>query len=302
MASLITLNSSNASTTNTNVFQFTFPSGSVKFRNATVAVQSIIIPYSWLNLNAAAYNNTQLQITMPVTIGGSSIQQTISLTIPNGFYTLANLNSYLQAQMISLGYYLIDANGSNVYYLELVSNTNLDNCQLNVYPVPTTKPVLWSYGATGTWGAAGVGSLPTTPNQVPQLITLSNNFGSLIGFAANSTFPSSTTSASIVSTTSTLVPQITPVTSLYVGCDLTRNLYANPTNILCNVALTSEYATNIIYTPYEMVDLPVLEGNINGFTVVFYDQSFNPLPIIDTNLTVNLLLRFNKNTELNYNK
>lgn len=301
MASLITVNQTNA-TTNTNIFQYNFPSGSVKFKGAKVAVQSIIIPYSWFNLNAASYNNTQVNITMPVTIGGSSIQQTINLTIPNGFYEVSDINSYIQSQLISKGYYLKDGSGNNVYYIQLVYNTQLNNVQLNCYPVPITLPSGYSYGSTGTWGAAGIGSLPTLANQVPQLVTLKNNFGKLIGFDSITSYPSSTTSSTTVSTLSSSVPYITPVTSLYVGCSLTRNLYSNPTNILCNVAITSEYATNLIYTPSEMVFLPILEGNIPGFNVIFYDQNFNALPIIDTNLSVNLLLKFDENTQLNYNK
>ena len=195
--------------------------------------------------------------------------------------------------MIANGYYLINASGANVYYLQLTINTNLNNAQLNVYPVPTTLPSGYSYGATGTWGQASVGSLPTTANQVPQMITLANNFGKLIGFASSTSFPSSTTSSSTVSITSSLVPQITPVQSIYAGCSLVRNIYANPTNILCNIPITSIYGTNIIYNPPSFSFLPILNGNLPSFQVIFYDQLFNQLPIVDTNLTVNLLIETN---------
>jgi hypothetical protein len=293
MSSLITLNTTNVSSTQNNVFNFNFPSGSVNFKNAKVAVQSIIIPYSWLNINNTVYNNAQVQLTFPVTIGGSNVQSTLSLTIPNGFYQVSDINNYFQAQMIANGYYLINASGANVYYLQLTINTNLNNAQLNVYPVPTTLPSGYSYGATGTWGQASVGSLPTTANQVPQMITLANNFGKLIGFASSTSFPSSTTSSSTVSITSSLVPQITPVQSIYAGCSLVRNIYANPTNILCNIPITSIYGTNIIYNPPSFSFLPILNGNLPSFQVIFYDQLFNQLPIVDTNLTVNLLIETN---------
>jgi len=69
-----------------------------------------------------------------------------------------------------------------------------------------------------------------------------------------------------------------------------RNIYANPTNIVANVALTSAYATNILYNPQEFVWLPILEGNFPSFQIIFYDNNFNALPIVDSNLTVNLLL------------
>jgi hypothetical protein len=268
-SSLITLNSSNVSTTQTNTFNYSFPSGSVNFKNSRVAVQSIIIPYSWLNVNGTVYNNAALQLIFPVRISGSNTTATLNLTIPNGFYTVSQLNSYLQSQMIAAGYYLVNGRSQNVYYLEIVANTQLNNAQLNCYVVPTILPGSYSYGATGTWGAAGVGSFSTAGNLVPQFVTLSNNFGSLIGFASNTTFPASNASSTTVSTTSSLVPQITPVQSIYVGCSLVRNIYANPTNIVCNIPLTSAYSTNILYNSQEFVWLPILNGNFPNFTVQF---------------------------------
>jgi len=291
-SSLITVNATNASGTQTNLYTYNFPSGSVNFKNAKIAVQSIIIPYSWLNVNGTFYNNASFNILMPVKIAGSTVISTVSITIPNGFYTLQNINQYMQAQLVSNGYYLINGSSQNIFYIEFVVNTQLNNVQMNSYVVPTTLPSGYSYGATATWGVAGVGSLPSTANLVPQLQTLSNNFGSLIGFAPSSTFPASNSSSTTVSTASTIVPQITPVQSVYCGVSLVRNKYSNPTNIIANIPLTSAYATNIIYAPQEFVWLPILNGNFPGFQVIFYDQLFNPLPIVDTNLTVNFILEF----------
>jgi hypothetical protein len=290
--SLITINQSNVSSQN-NIYNYTFPSGSVNFKNARVAVQSIIIPYSWLNVNGTVYNNASFNILMPVKIAGSTVVSTVNINIPSGFYTLQNINQYMQSQLIANGYYLINASSQNVFYIEFVINTNLNNVQLNCYVVPTSLPTGYSYGSTGTWGTPSVGSLPSTANLVPQLQTLNNNFGLLIGFASSTNFPSSNSSSVTVSTTSSFVPQITPVQSVYVGVSLVRNKYQNPTNVIANVPLTSSYATNIIYAPQELVFLPVLTGNFASFQVIFYDQFFNPLPIVDTNLTVNLLLEFN---------
>ena len=161
-SSLITLNSSNVSNTQTNIFNYTFPSGSVNFKKSRIAVQSIVIPYSWLNVNDTVYNNAAAQLIFPVRISGSSTTSTINITIPNGFYIVTQLNQYLQSQMIADGYYLVNGSSQNVYYLEIVANIQLNNTQLNCYVVPTTLSGGYSYGATATWGAAGVGSFNTT--------------------------------------------------------------------------------------------------------------------------------------------
>ena len=287
--SYLNLNQASVSPTQPNVFQYRYPSGSVTYKNARIAIQSIIIPYSWLNVNQTQYNNTAIQLKMPVTIAAVSVQTTINITIPDGFYTIDALNQYLQSQMIAGGYYLVNSSGNNVFYLEIVANPQLNNAQLNVYPVPTALPSGYSYGTTATWGAAGIGSLPTTANQVPQLTTLANNFGSLIGFAQSTTFPSSTTSSVVVSTLSSTVPQITPVQNILIGCSLVRNIDASPTNIIATVPLTSAYATNIIYQPSEYIWMPILNGNVSSFQIIFYDQAFNQLPMVDTNVSIALI-------------
>ncbi len=293
MTTLLTLNSSNVSQTQNNVYTFQFPTGSVNFKNCRCALQSVILPYSWVNVDSTVYNNASFQIIMPVTIGGSSVTDTLSLTIPSGFYSLDQINSYIQAQLINAGYYLVNASGNNVYYIELVANLNLNTAQLNCYVVPNTKPASWSYGSTGTWGTAGVGTLPSA-NKVPQLVLLNNNFGKLIGFASSTTYPASNSSASTVSYSSSFMPQITPVTSVYIGCSLVKNEYSNPTSIIGNMGITSNFATQIIYSPNEFTWLPVLDGSVPGFSITFYDQLFNNLAIRDTNLTINLLLEINK--------
>jgi hypothetical protein len=276
------------------MFNYNFPSGSVNFKNAKMAVQSIIIPYSWLNVNNEFYNNAKFNIIVPVKIAGVTTTATLNLTIPNGFYTLQNINQFLQAELIKAGYYLVNTSSQNVYYIEFVVNNQLNNVQLNSYVVPTTLPGSWSYGATSTWGAAGVGSLPSTSNLVPQLQTIANNFGDLIGFVKSTTFPASNVSAVTVSTASSFVPQITPVQSLYCGVSLIRNKLANPTNIIANIPLTSAYATNIIYIPQELIWLPVLNGNFTSVQIIFYDQLYNALPIIDTNLTATFLIQYDE--------
>lgn len=278
MASLVTLNASNVSPIQNNVYNLNFPTGSVNFENAEIAVSSIIIPYSWYNVSSV-YNNQSFSIIMPV--GASNT--TMNLTIPQGFYTLEQINSYIQSQLIAQGYYLVNSQGQNVYYIEIVGNLNLNSTQLNCYGIPTSTPV--GYTNPASW------SLPTI-QRCPQLVIPSNNFGLLIGFAS-STFPS-VQQSSTYSITSTFTPQITPVTSIYCACSLVKNKYSNPTNIIANIGITSTFATQIIFNPSNFIWLPVLTGNTPSIKITFYDQLYNNLPILDTNLTVNLLIREKK--------
>ena len=272
----------NNATSNANVFQYSFPSGSVNFKNNSIALQSVIIPYSWYNITSA-YNNNSFQVIYPD--GASTITKTY--TLPDGFYQITDINNYLQAQMIAQGYFLVNAQNQNVYYIEIVPNGNLDKVQINCYQTPTSLPTGYAYGSSGTWGTNG---LPSNVNQVPQIvISASNTFSTLIGFSA-ATYPSTATQTSTYSATSTIIPQLSNVASLICTCSLVNNILANPANTMNSIPITSTFGSQIIYAPTYLVKLNILDGNYNQLTFSFFDNNLNALKILDENITINLLI------------
>lgn len=278
MSSVVYLNSSNA-TSQPNVFQYNFPAGSVNFTGRQIAITSIILPYSWYNVTSG-YNNQNLSIIMPRTDGSATT--TLNLTIPQGFYTVQQLNSYLQSQMQANGFYLMNGT-SNVYYLEIVPNLNLDAAQINCYVVPNTLP--GGYTNPGGW------VLPSTGTRVPQIVISStNNFGSLIGMTAG-TYPSTSTQAATYSITSNTTANISPVSSVLVNCNLVNNQLSVPSNIITNIPITAQFASQIIYQPYEYIWLPILDGSYPYFRITFLDQLSNQLGITDTNIIITCLIK-----------
>lgn len=280
MASVLILNQSNVTQQN-NVFQYNFPSGSVNFKDKQIAVQSIILPYSWYNITST-YNNQAFNITIPRTDGVATT--TLNIIVPSGFYTVAQLNSYIQSQLIAnnIGY-LVNASGANVYYIEIVANLNLNSAQLNCYVVPNSLPV--GYTNPASW------ALPTVGTRVPQLTTLSNNFGLLIGFASSTTFPASSTQSSTYSITSSFTPTISPVESVLVNCNLVNNILSVPSNIITAIPITSSFGTQIQYSPNELIWLPILDGTYPYFRISFLDQISNQLGMNDTNIVMSLLIK-----------
>ena len=63
-----------------------------------IAVSAITIPYAWYNVTQA-YNN--ITITIFPTFTG-----TCTLSIPDGFYLVSDINQYIELQCYSLGLYL----------------------------------------------------------------------------------------------------------------------------------------------------------------------------------------------------
>ena len=131
MSNTLVLNSNNVIGTNNTTFQYKFIQGSFKVENSELAVGSIIIPYSWFNVTSF-YNNRNFSITFPYL----ATTATLNITLPEGFYTIKDINSYIQLQCVNNGLYLV--NGSQyVYFINLVTNATYYNNQFTFTMVPT---------------------------------------------------------------------------------------------------------------------------------------------------------------------
>jgi hypothetical protein len=258
-----------------NVYRYAFP-GSAAFKGSKVAVSNIQIYYSWVNISASANNNT---LSMIFPVGAGTV--TVAVTIPDGTYTVADLNSYLQSIMVANGYYLVDAMGNFVYYMELVENGVRYAIQLNTFPVPTALPV--GYTNPGAW------SLPVTGN-TPQLVIPATDIVQLLGFPAGTyPTPAQTTAYSTLSTT---VPQLSPVSSVVVGCNLVNNKLANPRSIIYSFSPGGvTYGSLIQSNAYQYSWVDIQDGTYSSIDISFYDQNYNNLAILDTNIVIFLLIK-----------
>jgi hypothetical protein len=255
------------------VYEYNFPAGGVHFsKGFDVALQSLSMYYSWPNISASQGNNTFSYIWQGVTT---------NVTIPTGFYTIAELNSYLQFIMVSNSQYLIDSTGNYVYYLEITTNSTLYSIQINAYPIPTALPV----GYTAPPGWPGYPAVAETP----QFVVPNTNFTNLIGFAAG-TYPP-VVQATTYSATSSFTPQVSPTSSVFILVNLINNKYGIPNTILYNFTPTVGYGSSISIMPPYLIYSAVQEGNYNSIRVSFVDQNFQPLNVLDSNLVILLAIR-----------
>lgn len=278
------LNNSNlvSGNANNNVYRYSFPAGACKFKkNSKIAVASISMFYSWINISATNENNTY-SIIQPT----STTPATLTITMPDGFYSVAELNSYLQFALIAAGYYLIDSNGDYVYYCQFQTNSVLYAVEFDSFPIPTSLP------ASHTSGGMTFPAVSSTP----QLVVPSTNIQYNLGFLAN-TYPSITQSTNY-SAYSSFTPQITSIESMIVLCSLLRNTYSSPNTVLYAFSAGgSSYGDLISSAPNQLSFVNIYPGQYPNFDITFVDQSFNALPIKDTNLVIQLMVE----TEDEYN-
>ena len=115
MSFTLVINNSNVVNTNTNAtYEYKFIGGGFSVPDdMECMVSSAQIPYSIFNITNA-YINNKFGFGFPT--GALSTTYTMfAITIPDGFYTIEDLYSYMQQYAISNGLYLINNNGDNVY-------------------------------------------------------------------------------------------------------------------------------------------------------------------------------------------
>lgn len=275
MSNTLILNSSNVVGSNKNTFQYNFIQGTFKLNeDSQISVSSVTIPYSWFNITSN-YNNKQFSIKWVNT--GATTQ---TYTLPDGFYSVADLNAYIQQLCIANGWYLVDGNGSNVYYINLSTNQNYYAVQLLLFQVPTSLP-------TGFTQPSNWAGYPTTSVAPTFSLASSGSIGSIVGF------PSGTWGGAVanVSQLSTLTPNLTPVNSLVLRCSLCENNCTVPSDILDSIPINAVFGSNITYAPSYEKFVKCKAGTYSSFQCVFSDQNLGTLFSQDANVAITLLIK-----------
>ena len=284
MSFTLVLNSSNVANTSTNTtFKYDFVQGGFTADNCEMCVSSISIPYSWNNVSTY-YNNKTFSLIFPT----AATTVTYSFVLPDGFYTVNDINYFIQQTCISNGAYLIDSSANNVYFTNMAYNATYYSIQVLLFSVPTTigtytRPTSGLYSTTGT-------GLPATAYTPQLIIPTSGSIGTIIGFASG-TFPAAQTVTS-QSLLSTLTPIGTTVNSLVMQCSLVSNRVTVPSDILDSMPITNtSFGTNIVYDPSFEKFVHIANGTYNGFTITFRDQNLNDIYAKDPNASITLMIR-----------
>lgn len=271
-----------------NTFEYTFPSN-LDFTNWTLSFDKISIFYSWYNISNALGNN-QFQLNIP----HASTNALITITIPDGTYSVRQLNEFLQQSLINNNAYLINSvTGDFRYYSELIEDPTSYRIQLIQYPVPTSAPAGYTEPSGGWYNS----TMPTTQSY-QQLRVLDNNFGSLIGFNIGNYPAALTPATSNYSKLSDYTPQLAVIQQIYILCDILSNpLTTNNQFLTLFDTAGVSYGSLIQEKTNEYVFIETQNGPRQTLRVSFVDQNYNPINIVDTNLSLKLILREREDVE-----
>jgi hypothetical protein len=258
------LNSNNVvPNTNNSVYQYKFPGGNITFKKGDrLALSSVQMYYSTFNLTRLL-QNYQFQY---VWIDG----RTITVNMPDGFYSIADISNYLQFVMFQQGHYLTDLNGTIYYFINLVVNSSTYQININTYPISTTlyPPTTYKIGTPTT--AVITTSSPATPVSwsiptsaiTPMFVVLNNNFQDVIGYNVgyypqgqtgySTTVPTTSLAQSII--TNSTSPTTFNITSI-VGTTLTTTLSPS---LVAGMAITGTGITK---------NTMIVSGSVNTWIV-----------------------------------
>jgi hypothetical protein len=279
MVKPVVINSLNYVQGSRNQFIYNFPSEMTFKTGDKIGLQSLSIFNSTFNISQVFGNNT---FSMSFPIANSSNQlfyQTLNVTIPDGYYTVSDLNYFLQSQMIANNLYLVNSTSQeNVYFLEFTTNSVQYVLQINSYPIYTQSQAT-ALGLTLPNGASW--KLPSV-SYCPQ-ITLCQGLGTYFGMTTL-TLPPVSNYSQIFNQTSQTVPIVSTVNSYLITLNIVNSKYSIPNNILYSLALpTSSYATQLSVNN-NLSDNAMIDINAGKYTqlvITFLDQNFNKLYLND---------------------
>jgi len=270
----VILNSTNKNPNNDNEFVYQFPTN-VKFgANDKVGLEAISIYNSFFNISSDLQNNS-IQITFRGDL--------YNFIIPDGNYSVSQLDYWLKSRMALNNLYLTTTTGDIVYFLELGTEPTRYAVTITAYPIPTsaqatnlgyTKPAgaTWSYPATAE-----------TP-----LITIQNKMSTLLGFNLGS-YPSTVqTTTQIFLSSST--PQLSPHNSIVLTCSLLFSKFSQLPTLLSSVPLDKGYGSLISNQYSNPALINISAGYHNSIVISFYDQKYKKLTVIDNDVIIRLII------------
>lgn len=266
---------------NTNRFTMKFQQPRLFTKGSKVSLLSLVMYNQSFNI-AAKYGNNTFSIKWINNV-------TYNFTIPDGYYSVEDLDSYIQyVCLINLLYVNVTGNTAPTYFINLKANVVQYKGQINLIAVPTStqaSTLKYTKPSDATWNWP---SVATTPQFI-----LSEGLGKLLGFSSsNLTLPSTPLNVT-TSFFSDITPDINPVEIYVFCCNLLNSASSFYPDIIAQLALAgSDIGSQVEYKSSMLTQLDIQEGTYSEVTISIYDQDMNPLEIRDPECGIQLVLDY----------
>lgn len=263
---------------NNTVFEYVFPGGGIGLKaHSKIALASITMYNSTPNISAALGNNAYQYRWIDGTVK--------DVIMPDGFYEISDMNNFLHQTMLNNRHYLTEVStGNAVWFLTMSVNTSTYKIDLLSFPlIDTTYVVPGSYTNPST-GLPGAWTVPAVSAN-PQFVIPATNFDDVIGFAPG-TYPTLATNTLITTSSSTFPPQVNPLSSYLVKCNLVNNPYGIPNSLIYSFPPSASFGQQYVVAPNEYSFIDAQEGYYNTMRIEITDQNDRPVVILDSNINI----------------
>ena len=273
---IISINSTNY--VSNNMYRVRFPKA-VQFKKGDkLSLYSFSMYNSFYNISASQYGNTNITFTW--------FDNTVyNWTIPDGYYSVSDLNLWLQQQFILNKLYCVNSNNSqNIYFVVFQTNSVLYKTQIDVYYMPSaTNAALYGYQVPSgaTWTFPSVNTMVT--------LTINQNLQSYFGITNYLTFGAITPVQNMHYLSNTC-PIVSPVFSIFLGCNLIVSDFNQIGNLFSQFPISASYGNLIKIESSIDSQISIKEGIYSDLIITLWDQNNKPLIFTDSELTVFLIV------------
>jgi hypothetical protein len=273
--------------TKNSVLKYTFDSA-MKFNNAQISLSTLNMYFSWFNISSSLNNN---RFSYKWFDSSGDLSDAFEIVIKDGYYSVNDLNEYVQSMLVTRGHYLKQvSSGNHIYHIEFITNKVYYTIELNVYAMMTSDAAGANYVRGSTdW------AYPAEYTTVQVILNSTNKFSSLIGFE-NKTYPE-VSDANNHAFASTVSPIMEPISTVLVLCSFaTQGGYSNPDNIIysftnAGVGFGDMIEKNPVINNY----VNIRDGVYSNFTIEFVDQNFQRIDIKDPSILVMMNFKIETN-------
>ena len=96
--------------------------------------------------------------------------------------------------------------------------------------------------------------------------------------------------STIQSFSSSFTPQVTPLSSYLLTCNILNNNYSVPNSLLYSFSPSGAFGEQFTVAPYQYSFIDIQKGQYTSFEVSFLDQTNKPVVLQDNNLVILLVI------------
>jgi hypothetical protein len=289
MSSNIIINKRSIKGTMNSMFEYALPKRlEVKATdNYKIALSHLNVYLSWANITAQ-YNNNKIIYTF-WDINGDL--QPFEITIPDGFYELTDVYSWIQKKMYENGHYLENLAGDIMYFFTIRTNSTYYSHEFFFFSIGTAYEDKTAWKTPTTW------TYPTYFECMSITFPTYGTINEYFGFETGTITPSNVANGTKqvqYSILSQMAPQLMPSSSYLVLCNLVNNELSEEKRVLTSFTIPNNlFYGDVINIDANPIYTDIASGLYDQVRVEIVDQDYRRMQIIDPEILINLSITKN---------